>query len=126
MPTALFEATYFIIDNDYMKSYLLQLIGDMKDVLTRLDSEHDLIRIEIYKHPRFNYWFHLYIDEVVTAPIRRLFLTCHFPFAEILVSFFRPIQRVPYQFFRIQMHYPVISTRVIPCYSHCMFRERVW
>ena len=39
MPTALFEATYFIIDNDYMKSYLLQLIGDMKDVLTRLDSD---------------------------------------------------------------------------------------
>ena len=124
MPPDLFEATYFIID-DYMTSYLLQLIGDMKDVLTRLDSEHDLIRIEIYKHPRFNYWFHLYIHEVVTAPIRRLFLTCHFPFAEILVSFFRPIQRVPYQFFRIQMHYPVISTRVIPCYSHCMFRERV-
>ena len=88
-----------------MTSYLLQLIGDMKDVLTRLDSEHDLIRIEIYKHPRFNYWFHLYIDEVVTSPIQRLFLTCHFPFAEILVSFFRP-----YQFFRIQMHYPVIST----------------
>ena len=85
----------------------------MKDVLTILDSEHDRIRIEIYKHPRFNYWFHLYIDEVVTAPIRRLFLTCHFPFAEILVSFFR-------------LHYPVISTRVIPCYSYCMFRERVW
>ena len=71
-----------------MTSYLLQLIGDMKDVLTRLDSEHDLIRIEIYKHPRFNYWFHLYIDEVVTAPIRCLFLSCHFPFAEFLVCFF--------------------------------------
>ena len=125
MPTALFEATYFIIDNDYMKSYLLQLIGDMKDVLTRLDSEHDLIRIEIYKHPRFNYWFHLYIDEVVTAPIRRLYLSRHFPFAEFLVSFFRPIRRVLHQFFRIQMRYPVVSTRVIPRYSHCMFRERV-
>ena len=109
-----------------MTSYLLQLIGYMKDVLTRLDSEHERIYIEIYKHPRFNYWFHLYIDEVVTAPIRRLFLSCHFPFAEFLVSFFRPIQRVLYQFFRIQMHYPVISTRVMPRYLHCMFRERVW
>ena len=39
MPTASFEATYFIIENDYMTSYLLQLIGDMKDVLTRLDSD---------------------------------------------------------------------------------------
>ena len=39
MPTALFEATYFIIENDYMTSHLLQLIGDMKDVLTRLDSD---------------------------------------------------------------------------------------
>ena len=57
-----------------------------------------------------NYWFHLYIDEVVTAPIRRLYLSRHFPFAEFLASFFRPIR---------------ISTRVIPRYSHCMFRERV-
>ena len=108
-----------------MTSYFLQLIGDMKDVLTRLDSEHERIHIEIYKHPRFKYWFHLYIDEVVTAPIQRLFLSCHFPFAEFLVSFFRPIQRVRYQFFRIQMRYPVISTRVMPRYSHCMFLERV-
>ena len=65
-----------------MTSYFLQPIGDMKDVLTRLDSEHERIHIEIYKHPRFKYWFHLYIDEVVTAPIQRLFLSCHFPFAE--------------------------------------------
>ena len=98
----------------------------MKDILTILDSEHDRIRIEIYKHPRFNYWFHLYIDEVVTAPIRCLFLSWHFPLAEFLVSFFRPIQRVLYQFFRIQMRYPVISTPVMPRYSHRMFRERVW
>ena len=109
-----------------MTCYFLQLIGDMKDVLTRLDSEHERIHIEIYKHPRFKYWFHLYIDEVVTAPIQRLFLSCHFPFAEFLVSFFRPIQRVLYQFFRIQMRYPVISSRVMPRYSHCMFLERVW
>ena len=67
----------------------------MKDVITILDSEHDRIHIEIYKHPRFNNLFHLYIDEVVTAPIRCLFLFCHFPFAEILVSFFHLIQRVP-------------------------------
>ena len=99
MPTVLFEATYFILDNDYVTSYLLQLIGDMKDVLIRLDSGHDHIRIEIYKHQRFKYWFHLYINEVVTAPMRRLFLICHFPLAEFLVSLFRPIQRELYQFF---------------------------
>ena len=55
MPTVLFEATYFILDNDYVTSYLLQRIGDMKDVLTRLDSGHDHIRMEIYKHQRFKY-----------------------------------------------------------------------
>ena len=125
MPTVLFEATYFILDNDYVTSYLLQLIADMKDVLTRLDSGHDHIRIEIYKHQRFKYWFHLYINEVVTAPMRCLFLICHFPFAEFLVSLFRPIQRELYQFYRIQMRYPEVSTRVVPRHSHCIFHERV-
>ena len=125
MPTVLFEATYFILDNDYVTSYLLQLIGDMKDVLTRLDSGHDHIRIEIYIHQRFKYWFHLYINEVVTAPMRRLFLICHFPLAEFLVSLFRPIQRELYQCYRIQMRYPEVSTRVVPRHSHCIFHERV-
>ena len=54
----------------------------MKDVLTGLDSERNCIRIEIYKPPRSNYRFHLYKNEVVTAPIQRLFLSHHFPFAE--------------------------------------------
>lgn len=125
MPTVLFEATYFILDNDYVTSYLLQLISDMKDVLTRLDSGHDHIRIEIYKHQRFKYWFHLYINEVVTAPTRRLFSICHFPLAEFLVSLLRPIQRELYQFYRIQMRYPEVSTRVMPHHSHCIFHERV-
>ena len=40
-----------------MTSYFLQLIGDMKDVLTRLDSEHERIHIEIYNIQDLNIGF---------------------------------------------------------------------
>ena len=50
-----FEASYFIVDHEFMSNYLLHLITDMRDILTRLDVEHDLIRIEIYKPPDFNF-----------------------------------------------------------------------
>ena len=83
-----FEASYFIVDHEFMSNYLLRLITDMRNILTRLDVEHDLIRIEIYKPPDFNTYFERYIDEIVPAHIRRLFLTQHFPFAEFLVAFF--------------------------------------
>ena len=83
-----FEAAYFIVDHEFMSNYLLRLITDMRNILTRLDVEHDLIRIEIYKPPDFNTYFERYIDEIVPAHIRRLFLTQHFPFAEFLVAFF--------------------------------------
>ena len=50
-----FEASYFIVDHEFMSNYLLRLITDMRNILTRLDVEHDLIRIEIYKPPDFNF-----------------------------------------------------------------------
>ena len=71
-----------------LSNYLLRLITDMRDILTKLDEERDLMRIEIYKPPDFNNYFERYIDEIVSAHIRRLFLTRHFPFAEFLVAFF--------------------------------------
>ena len=43
-----FEASYFIVYHEFMSNYLLHLITDMRDILTRLDVEHDLIWIEIY------------------------------------------------------------------------------
>ena len=46
-----FEASYF--DHEFMSNYLLRLITDMRDILTRLGVEHDLIRIEIYKPRSF-------------------------------------------------------------------------
>ena len=83
-----FEASYFIVDHEFMSNYLLHLITDMRDILTRLDVEHDLIRIEIYKPPDFTTHFERYIDEIVPAHIHRLFLTRHFPFSELLSLFF--------------------------------------
>ena len=85
-----------------LSNYLLRLITDMRDILTKLDEERDLMRIEIYKPPDFNNYFERYIDEIVSAHIRRLFLTRHFSFAEFLVAFFHHIRRVLYQFFRFQ------------------------
>ena len=85
-----------------LSNYLLRLITDMRDILTKLDVERDLMRIEIYKPPDFNTYFERYIDEIVSAHTRRLFLTQHFPFAEFLVAFFHHIRRVLYQFFRFQ------------------------
>ena len=38
-----FEASYFIVYHEFMSNYLLHLITDMRDILTRLDVEHDLI-----------------------------------------------------------------------------------
>ena len=119
-----FEASYFIVDHEFMSNYLLHLITDMRDILTRLDVEHDLIRIEIYKPPDFNTYFERYIDEIVPAHIRRLFLTQHFPFAEFLVAFFHHIRRVLYQFFRFQLRFPAHSNCHSICYCHYMFRER--
>ena len=119
-----FEASYFIVDHEFMSNYLLHLITDMRDILTRLDVEHDLIRIEIYKPPDFNTYFERYIDEVVPAHIRRLFLTQHFPFAEFLVAFFHHIRRVLYQFFRFQLHFPAHSNHHSIRYCHYMFHER--
>ena len=55
-----FEASYFIVDHEFMSNYLLRLITDMRNILTRLDVEHDLIRIEIYKPPDFNTYFERY------------------------------------------------------------------
>ena len=71
-----------------MSNYLLRLITDIRDIRIRLDVEHDLIRIEIYKPPDFTTHFEHYIDEIVPAHIHRLFLTRHFPFAELLSLFF--------------------------------------
>ena len=73
---------------------------NMRDILTKLDVERDLTRIEIYKSPDFDTYFERYIDEIVSA--HRLFLTRHFPFAEFLVAFFHHIRRILYQFFRFQ------------------------
>ena len=50
-----FEASYFIVDHEFMSNYLLRLITDIRDIRIRLDVEHDLIRIEIYKPPDFNF-----------------------------------------------------------------------
>ena len=83
-----FEASYFIVDHEFMSNYLLRLITDIRDIRIRLDVEHDLIRIEIYKPPDFTTHFEHYIDEIVPAHIHRLFLTRHFPFAELLSLFF--------------------------------------
>ena len=57
-----FEASYFIVDHEFMSNYLLRLITDIRDIRIRLDVEHDLIRIEIYKPPDFNMYFERYID----------------------------------------------------------------
>ena len=83
-----FRASYFIVDHEFMSNYLLHLITDMRDILTRLDVENDLIRIKIYKPPDFTTHFERYIDEIIPAHIHRLFLTRHFPFAELLSLFF--------------------------------------
>ena len=77
-----FEASYFIVDHEFMSNYLLHLITDMRDILTRLDVEHDLIRIEIYKPPDFTTYFERYIDEIVPAHIHI------YTFAELFSLFF--------------------------------------
>ena len=107
-----------------MSNYLLRLITDIRDICIRLDVEHDLIRIEIYKPPDFNTYFERYTDEIVSAHIRRLFLIRYFPFAEFLVAFFQRIRRVLYQFFRFQLRFPAHSNRDSIRYCHYMFRER--
>ena len=119
-----FRASYFIVDHEFMSNYLLHLITDMRDILTRLDVENDLIRIKIYKPPDFTTHFERYIDEIVPAHIHRLFLTRHFPFAELLSLFFYHIRRVLYQFFRFQLHFPAHSNHHSIRYCHYMFHER--
>ena len=119
-----FEASYFIVDHEFMSNYLLRLFTDIRDIRIRLDVEHDLIRIEIYKPPDFNTYFERYKDEIVSALLSRLFLIRYFPFAEFLVAFFQHIRRVLYQFFRFQLRFPAHSNCHSICYCHYMFRER--
>ena len=45
-----FEASYFIVDHEFMSNYLLRLITDMRNILTRLDVEHDLIYFLFYRY----------------------------------------------------------------------------
>ena len=110
-----FEASYFIVDHEFMSNYLLHLITDMQDILTRMDVEHDLIRIEIYKPPDFTTHFERYIDEIVPAHIHRLLA---------FVAFFHHIRRVLYQFFGFQLHFPAHSNHHSIRYCHYMFHER--
>lgn len=122
----LFEATYYIIDNQFMRDYLHRLFSDMIDVLSRLTAvEHVPIRIEIHKHPRFNYFFYTYINEQVSPGIRSLFMNRRFSFSYFLVSFLRLMRRTLYAFFRIQMRYPAVSFTRMPEYSHGMFWEYI-
>lgn len=89
MLTDLFEVTYYIIDNQFMRDYLHRLFSDMIDVLSRLTAvEYVPIRIEIYKHPRFNYFFYTYINEQVSPGIRSLFMNRRFPFSDFFTSFY--------------------------------------
>ena len=54
----LLEATYFILEHDFMFIYMLQLIDDVRTAKTYRNFSHgDLILVEIYIHPEFDGYF---------------------------------------------------------------------
>lgn len=59
----LLEATYFILEHDFMYNYMLQLIDDVRTAMTyRNISRDDLILVEIYKHFEFDGYFYAWFE----------------------------------------------------------------
>ena len=59
----LLETTYFILEHDFMYTYMLQLIDDVRTAMTYRNISHDdLILVKIYKHPEFDGYFNAWFE----------------------------------------------------------------